>query len=221
MGSSTSTTPPPQGGTHNRISRFTVSGNTGRAAKCVLVNLPALSGATNHNGGALHFGTDGKLYVAVGDNANGSNSPMLNDPFGKMLRFNDDGIDPRTTTRSAPRKATSLAPSGRGACATPSRLPCAPATDASTSTTSAEGTWEEINLGAAGANYGWPSTEGPTNANRRHRHRCSRSTTTAQPTTPQASSAGAPSSAGRSTRTAARSRRPTAAATTSPTCAHR
>ena len=24
--------------------------------------------------------------------------------------------------------------------------------------------WEEINLGTAGANYGWPNTEGPTNA---------------------------------------------------------
>ena len=24
------------------------------------------------------------------------------------------------------------------------------------------GTWEEINLGEAGANYGWPDTEGPT-----------------------------------------------------------
>ncbi|HSW22150.1 MAG TPA: PQQ-dependent sugar dehydrogenase, partial [Burkholderiaceae bacterium] len=27
-----------------------------------------------------------------------------------------------------------------------------------------ENTWEEINLGAAGANYGWPSTEGHTSA---------------------------------------------------------
>lgn len=30
------------------------------------IDLPALSAATNHNGGALHFGTDGRLYVGVG-----------------------------------------------------------------------------------------------------------------------------------------------------------
>ena len=30
------------------------------------------------------------------------------------------------------------------------------------STTSAQSTWEEINDGVAGANYGWPDTEGPT-----------------------------------------------------------
>jgi glucose/arabinose dehydrogenase len=27
-----------------------------------------------------------------------------------------------------------------------------------------ENTWEEVNPGSAGANYGWPSTEGPTSA---------------------------------------------------------
>jgi glucose/arabinose dehydrogenase len=37
------------------------------------MNLPDL-GATNHNGGAIHFGLDNNLYVAIGDNANGSNS---------------------------------------------------------------------------------------------------------------------------------------------------
>ena len=49
---------------------------------------------TNHNGGALHFGNDGKLYVAVGDNADSTKAPDLDDPFGKMLRFNDDGSIP-------------------------------------------------------------------------------------------------------------------------------
>src|SRR5438874_10149837 len=53
------------GGSHNRISRFTASGNSASlASESVLMDLPAL-GATNHNGGAMHFGADGKLYVGV------------------------------------------------------------------------------------------------------------------------------------------------------------
>lgn len=80
-------------GTHNRVSRFTASGDTA-GSELVLVELPALSGATNHNGGAMHFGLDGKLYVAVGDNANSANAPLLTSVFGKVLRFNDDGSIP-------------------------------------------------------------------------------------------------------------------------------
>ena len=53
-----------------------------------------LSSATNHNGGALHFGPDGKLYVAVGDNANGANAQSLKNRMGKMLRINEDGSIP-------------------------------------------------------------------------------------------------------------------------------
>ena len=150
------------GGTHNRISRFTVSGNTA-GGEVQIANLPALSSATNHNGGALHFGSDGKLYVAVGDNANSSKAPDLNDPFGKMLRLNEDGS----------------IPSNNPFCTTPGSLICAiwarglrnPFTFAVRASDGrihindvGEGTWEEVNLGAAGANYGWPSTEGLTNA---------------------------------------------------------
>ena len=62
--------------THNRVSRFTVTGDSA-GSELELVDLPTLSSATNHNGGALHFGVDGKLYVAVGDNANSSNAPLL------------------------------------------------------------------------------------------------------------------------------------------------
>src|SRR6187402_3897239 len=66
---------------HNRVSRFTASSaNPDVAAagsEVQILNLPNLSSATNHNGGAIHFGTDGKLYIAVGENANGANSQSL------------------------------------------------------------------------------------------------------------------------------------------------
>ena len=56
-----------ENGTHNRISRFTANGDLALAgSELKLVDLPTLSVATNHNGGALHFGADGKLYVGVG-----------------------------------------------------------------------------------------------------------------------------------------------------------
>ena len=61
---------------HNRISRFTANGDVAVAgSEVVLVDLDNLSNATNHNGGAIHFGPDGKLYVAVGENATAANAP--------------------------------------------------------------------------------------------------------------------------------------------------
>ena len=42
----------------------------------------------------MHFGSDGKLYVGVGDNANGAQAQNLALPFGKLLRFNEDGTIP-------------------------------------------------------------------------------------------------------------------------------
>ena len=42
----------------------------------------------------MHFGSDGKLYVGVGDNANGAQAQNLAQPFGKLLRLNDDGSIP-------------------------------------------------------------------------------------------------------------------------------
>ena len=63
---------------HNRISRFTAAGDVAMAgSETIVMDLPNLSSATNHNGGALHFGPDGTLFVAVGDNANGANAQSL------------------------------------------------------------------------------------------------------------------------------------------------
>ena len=63
-------------------------------SEVVLLDLDNLSSATNHNGGALAFGPDGKLYAAVGENANGANAQSLGNLLGKMLRINTDGTIP-------------------------------------------------------------------------------------------------------------------------------
>ena len=77
---------------HNRVSRFTANGDVALAgSEVVLLDLNNLSTATNHNGGALHFGPDGKLYVAAGDNATSSNSQSLSTLLGKVLRINQIG----------------------------------------------------------------------------------------------------------------------------------
>ncbi|HET7527726.1 MAG TPA: PQQ-dependent sugar dehydrogenase [Burkholderiaceae bacterium] len=150
-----------QGGAHNRISRFTVSGNT-TGNEVVLVNLPALSSATNHNGGALHFGPDGKLYAGVGENANGANAQDLSIPLGKMLRFNDDG--------SIPQDNPFCTTQGNLACAVwayglrnPFTFAFQPGTGRMHINDVGQSTWEEIDLGVAGANYGWPNSEGSDN----------------------------------------------------------
>ncbi|MDQ3134293.1 MAG: PQQ-dependent sugar dehydrogenase, partial [Acidobacteriota bacterium] len=79
---------------HNRVSRFTASGDVAAPGSEVpILDLENL-GATNHNGGAMNFGADGKLYIAVGENAVSSNSQTLANRLGKMLRINADGTIP-------------------------------------------------------------------------------------------------------------------------------
>ena len=52
---------------HNRISRFTADGDVALAdSETLVLRLDNLSSATNHNGGAMHFGLDGQLYVSIG-----------------------------------------------------------------------------------------------------------------------------------------------------------
>jgi glucose/arabinose dehydrogenase len=80
---------------HNRISRFTANGNVAAGgSEVVLLDLDNLSGATNHNGGGIHFALDGTLIAGVGENATTSNAQTLNNLLGKMLRINADGTIP-------------------------------------------------------------------------------------------------------------------------------
>jgi len=146
---------------HNRLSRFTANGDVAvPGSELILLELDNLSSATNHNGGALHFGGDGKLYVGVGDNATGTNAQSLTILFGKLLRINKDGTIP--TDNPFYNQATGKY---RTIWAMGLRNPFTFGFDAQSGRLFiddvGQSLYEEIDDGAAGANYGWPNCEGP------------------------------------------------------------
>ncbi len=147
---------------HNRVSRFTASGDVALSGtEFVVVDLDPLSSATNHNGGAIHFGPDGKLYIGVGENATPSNAQTLANRKGKVLRLNKDGSIPTDN----PFFGTASG-ANRAIWALGLRNPFTFAFEAGTTrlyiNDVGQSTWEEIDLGVAGSNYGWPTTEGVT-----------------------------------------------------------
>jgi glucose/arabinose dehydrogenase len=151
------------------VIRVTANGDGAReGSEKLILRLNNLSNATNHNGGAIHFGRDGKLYVGVGENDNGDNAQSLRNLKGKILRINKDGTIPqgnpfydRVTGRNRAIWALGL------------RNPFSFAIQLHTGkmfiNDVGEQRWEEINRGAAGANYGWPRYEGP-ESDPRHRN---------------------------------------------------
>lgn len=149
---------------HNRVSRFTASlanPDVAQAGETILLDLENLS-ATNHNGGALHFGADGKLYIAAGENAVGSNSQSLSNLLGKILRINSDGSIPTDNPFFASTTGNNRAIWARG-LRNPFTFAIQPGTGRMLINDVGQNTWEEIDEGVAGANYGWPSSEGPAN----------------------------------------------------------
>jgi glucose/arabinose dehydrogenase len=149
---------------HNRVSRFTASGTNPDVAapgETILLDLENLS-ATNHNGGAMHFGADGKLYIAAGENAVGSNSQSLGNLLGKILRMNRDGTIPTDNPFYATASGKNRLIWARG-LRNPFTFAIERGTGRMLVNDVGQNTWEEINLGTAGANYGWPTSEGPTN----------------------------------------------------------
>ena len=145
---------------HNRISRFTASGDVAIAgSEVVVMDLNNLSTATNHNGGAIHFGPDGFLYVAVGDNANGANAQSLATRHGKMLRITSTGGIP--TDNPFFNTATG---DNRAIWALGLRNPFTFSFQGGSSrmfiNDVGQNIWEEINDGIVGSNYGWPTCEG-------------------------------------------------------------
>lgn len=149
---------------HNRISRFTANGDVVVAgSEVIILELDALSSATNHNGGAMHFGKDGKLYVAVGENANTSHAQNLDTYHGKILRINKDGSvpddNPFVTGSEQRRRVWAYG------LRNPYTFAIHPVTGRILVNDVGQNTWEEVNDATQGGkNFGWPATEGNFNA---------------------------------------------------------
>jgi glucose/arabinose dehydrogenase len=169
----------------NRISRFTLPDNNtiNPASEVVLVdNIPAPNG--NHNAGDLHFGQDGYLYISVGDGGCDYNPPEStecggnNDAardqhilLGKILRITPDGGIPPTNpfqgSDSARCNVTGRTDPGKKCQETfawglrnPFRFAFRPGTNQFYINDVGQGTWEEIDEGLSGADYGWNVREG-------------------------------------------------------------
>tara|TARA_R110000850_G_scaffold150497_1_gene273161 strand:+ start:52975 stop:54297 length:1323 start_codon:yes stop_codon:yes gene_type:complete len=80
---------------NTQISRFTVSGDPDVADPASELQMLSFNQPfTNHNGGHLAFGPDGKLFIASGDGGSGgdpqNNSQTLSTYLGKILRLDVD-----------------------------------------------------------------------------------------------------------------------------------
>jgi glucose/arabinose dehydrogenase len=150
--------------THNRLSRFTANGNVAvPGSEKVLLDLNPLH-ATNHNGGGLHFGADGKLYVSVGENAVPANALSLANLLGKVLRINSDGSIPADNPFYNVASGNNRAIWAIG-LRNPFSFAVQPRTGHIFINDVGQEQVEEIDVGKAGANYGWPGTEGPFDQN--------------------------------------------------------
>jgi len=147
-------------GSHNRLSRFTANGDVVVAnSESIVLELDPLSTATNHNGGALAFAPDGKLFIAVGENAKGSNAQNLDTYLGKILRINKDGSVPAGNpfTEGSEQKKRVWAYGMRN----PYTISFQPGTGKFFVNDVGQNTWEEVNdVTTGGKNFGWPSAEG-------------------------------------------------------------
>jgi glucose/arabinose dehydrogenase len=149
---------------HGKVSRFTADpANPDRALPGSEVTILDLEpqDTESHVGGAIEFGPDGRLYIAIGENYYPYHSQSLTSRFGKILRINADGgiptDNPFYNVQGAYREIWALGLrnpftfqfSGDG-----SKMYIADV---------GQNSREEINQGLRGANYGWPACEGTCN----------------------------------------------------------
>jgi glucose/arabinose dehydrogenase len=144
---------------HNRLARYTASGDTAAAGSAVtLIDLDEHR-AHVHVGGALGFGRDGRLYIGTGDNDRPERAHDLRSTLGKVLRFERDGTVPADNPFVTFTSGLHRAIWARGF-----RNAFALAVERSTGRMFVNdvggSAWEEIEEVRAGDHHGWPMAEG-------------------------------------------------------------
>jgi glucose/arabinose dehydrogenase len=149
---------------HARVSRFTADPANPNAAvwgsEKVLLELDSLKNHV-HVGGGMHFGTDGKLYVGVGEDDVPANAQDGSNLLGKVLRLNADGsVPPDNPFVGTPGIRPEIYAFG---FRNPYRSAVDPTTgmiyvnDVGSDPPQAR---EEVNRLYWGGNYGWPTYQG-------------------------------------------------------------
>jgi putative heme-binding domain-containing protein len=152
---------------HHVVSRFTAEGDVAVPGSEVVLlegdDQSRLGGTVpaGHQGGAIHFGPDGRLYIAIGDQTAGTPAQERNSLLGRLLRINVDGTTPEDNpfvSRATGKYRVTWALGLRN----PFTFAFQPGTGR-LFINDVGGRAEEVNEGVAGANYGWPTVEhGPT-----------------------------------------------------------
>jgi glucose/arabinose dehydrogenase len=143
----------------NRVSRFTVIGNGADLGSEFVVWENPDGAASYHHGGAIAFGPDGNLYIATGDQFDSASSQDLTTQHGKILRVAPDGSVPGDNPFLGVPGAE--APVWARGLRNPFRIVFdGPSLWIGDVGGNNPDSLEEVNLGVAGANYGWPDQEG-------------------------------------------------------------
>ena len=150
-------------GLTGRLARFRVE--RGRAIRgSELTILEAPQPEIWHYGGAIRFGSDGMLYLGIGDNTSPEKAQSLDTLFGKVIRIDVRGATPEQPYRAPPDNPFAANPEARPeiwayGLRNPWRMDFA--SDGRLFIADVGGQMEEeISLAAAGANLGWPLCEG-------------------------------------------------------------
>ena len=145
----------------NRISRFTMSGNTldPMSEAVILDHIDATNG--NHNGGNIRIGPDGKLWAAPGDSGTGgakSQDLSVGSLNGKVLRIERDGAPAAGNPflGDATKDPRIWAYGFRN----PFRFTFRPSNGSLYVADVGQSSREEIDVVTPGGNYGWPMAEG-------------------------------------------------------------